>query len=624
MKTAEKILKQIENSLISGDFKSVETEKIELKDLSTGEKWKELYISTCAFLNADGGIIIIGINEKGNQYKLTGFDDNNEGKVKELPQKFTDEYGNELDLKEFFPAFELHDLLDKRVCVVYVDKLPEDEKFAFYDGVAYERKLTGDHKITDDSITAQRERKEELQTARELTTVESATLDDLDVDKLNNYLILLNRDVRIESLKADITSALSFLTRKSFVRNNLPTLLGMLVCGNYIDDFIERRCQVDCFVDSKLQVAQSKKVLKDNIIPLMESAFNFVINNIQVGVSYEKGGQELPEYPEQLIREIINNALAHRDYAVNRFVNVIIKPNQSIEVRNPGRFRQDQKIIDNQDIKIRRIIPIAKAINPKLADILKVFDKWEGRGLGMASLTNACLDNEINVPYYLFHSENDISLIVPKGKVYDEEAKLWLDGFSGYIYEKLNRRELTDEEKIILTYLYKTEKLNKQEKYTILLTADNNHFAVISDLEEKGLIYRHPSSPTIYPIYLVDRTLSQTDFAQELYNLFGSHYDVLSNDYKEVLNTIYLHNNFSKTKTVTAYSISAYLYFKKNVIVADEKDYQNYKRKIRNIFNRLEEKDFITNLNKNNPYKPEYTINSSFEPSQEILNFSKS
>ena len=164
----------------------------------------------------------------------------------------------------------------------------------------------------------------------------------------------------------------------------------MLVCGNHIYDFIEGRCQVDCFVDSRLHVAQSKKVLKDNIIPLMESAFSFVINNIQVGVSYEKGGQELPEYPEQLIREVINNALAHRDYGVNRFVNFIIKPNQSIEVRNPGSFRQEQKIFIDDGNKIRRIIPIAKARNPKLADILKVFDKWEGRGLGMASLTNAC------------------------------------------------------------------------------------------------------------------------------------------------------------------------------------------------------------------------------------------
>ncbi len=47
----------------------------------------------------------------------------------------------------------------------------------------------------------------------------------------------------------------------------------------------------------------------------------------------------------------------------------------------------------------------------------------------MSSLTNACLDNEIDVPYYFFKSENDISLVIPKGKVYDEESKLWLDGF---------------------------------------------------------------------------------------------------------------------------------------------------------------------------------------------------
>ena len=298
MNTVEKILKQIETSLISDTFKSVETERIELKDLSTGDKWKELYISTCAFLNTDGGIIFVGINEKSNTYKLTGFDDNNEGKIKELTTKFTDENGNKLDLKDYFPAFEIHDLLDKRVCVIYVDNLPEDEKFVFYERAAYERKLTGDHKISDNAVLEQRERKEEIQTARELTIVEQATLEDLDVDKLNNYLILLNRDVKIESIKADINSALSFLNRKSFVRDNLPTLLGMLVCGNHIYDFIEGRCQVDCFVDSKFQVAQNKRVLKDNIIPLMESSFSFVFNNIQVGVSNEnfKSLQEILDF----------------------------------------------------------------------------------------------------------------------------------------------------------------------------------------------------------------------------------------------------------------------------------------------------------------------------------------
>ena len=53
----------------------------------------------------------------------------------------------------------------------------------------------------------------------------------------------------------------------------------------------------------------------------------------------------------------------------------------------------------------------------------------------------------------------------------------------------------------------------------------------------------------------------------------------------------------------------------------DEKDYQNYKRKVRTIFNRLEEKEFITNLNENNRYKPEYIINEKFKSPQEVFSF---
>ncbi len=628
MKAVEKILKQLENCLQTNSFKSVETERVELKSLSTGGEWKSFYESVCAFLNTDGGIIIIGIKEHQNKsYTFPGYNENFETNIKDCVNKFTDENGNKLNLAEYLPKPEIYDLLDKRVCVVYVDKLPEDEKFVFYNSIARERKLTSDEVIKPTKLSSHKEWKEDIKNARELKIVESATLDDLDIEgKLNDYIYKLNNQgTTLVTIKSDLNSAFPFLNRKCFVINSQPTLLGMLVCGRNIYDFVQGRCQVDCFVDSKLQVAQNKKVLKDNIIPLMEAAVNFVFNNIEVGVSYEKGGQKLPEYPEQLIREIINNALAHRDYSVDKFVNVNIKPNQSIEVRNPGSFRQDQQlVIDLDNVKIRRIIPIAKARNPKLADILKVFDKWEGQGFGMASLTNACLENEINVPYFLFHSENDVSLIVPKGKVYDEESKLWLDGFSGYVYEKLNRRELTDEEKIILIYLYKSEKLNRQEKYTILLTPDNNHFAVISDLEEKGLIFKHQSSTRIYPIYLVDRVLSKIDFSQELFDIFGSHYDLLSNDYKEILNSIYLHNHFSKTNTVTAYSISAYLYFKKHITVTDEKDYQNYKRKVRTIFNRLEEKEFIINLNENKRYKPEYLINKTFHSAQEPFNFGKS
>ena len=178
----------------------------------------------------------------------------------------------------------------------------------------------------------------------------------------------------------------------------------------------------------------------------------------------------------------------------------------------------------------------------------------------------------------------------------------------------------SDLEQIVLSYLYKCERLNRRERYTVLLTADNNHFAVISDLEEKGLIFSHPQSPAIYPIYVVDRTLTKTEFGPELWEVFGSHYDILSNDYKKALNAIYLYNQFSLTP-VTANSISTYIYLRDHIRVTDISAYNNYKRKVRLIFNKLEEKGFILNQSKDKEKRPKYVINVQPALTQDYLEY---
>ena len=124
------------------------------------------------------------------------------------------------------------------------------------------------------------------------------------------------------------------------------------------------------------------------------------------------------------------------------------------------------------------------------------------------------------------------------GKTLDDKTEQWLNSFSGYLSKKLNGQELTTEEKMVLCYFYQSELLNRLERYTILLTTDNNHFAVISTLENKGLIFKHTDSPNIFPVYFVDRTLTQTDFTNQLRNIFGKSYDDLKNDYKDVLPVI--------------------------------------------------------------------------------------
>ncbi len=103
MRETDKILIEIENCIDNNIYTPFESDTLELKDLSTGNDWKSLYESICAFLNTKGGIVIIGINENTKQknYHLTGYNPNNEPNIKQIIHQFKDEHRNNLDISEF-------------------------------------------------------------------------------------------------------------------------------------------------------------------------------------------------------------------------------------------------------------------------------------------------------------------------------------------------------------------------------------------------------------------------------------------------------------------------------------------------------------------------------------------
>jgi ATP-dependent DNA helicase RecG len=626
MKAVDKKLQKIEYCIENGIYEQLEDNQCEIKDnSSSASDWNEVHKSACAFLNTNGGFIILGIEEREDKkdqgqkrYILKGYNEQQEEKIKQIPKQFNDEKGKSLNLDQFFPPYQVRDLLDKRVLVIYVDKLPEEQKYVYYRRKAWERKITGDHQIHENKIIAHQEYKQELEAARELLPVINATVNDLNVDKLNEYIQLLNREVKIENLKSDIESAMPFLTRKGFVKNNQPTTLGMLVCGDHIEDYLGGRCQVDCFVDSPIKgrlVAENKKILKDNILPLMEGSVSFVYKNMQVGVSLEKGGSSEPEYPEDIVRESVNNSLAHRDYSIDKYINLNIKPGESLEIRNPGSFKKQLLIEElNDKVPLRRIIPNTKPVNPKLADVLKVFNKWEGRGIGMATLTNRCLNNEINLPYYRFYDENDLGLFIPGGKLVDDYMDHLYKMYDLYIEKKLGGNALSDSQKCVLAYLYKSQIENENNHYTILLTSDNNRTDAIRTLKKAELIFKHPKSPDLHPVYLVDQELMKSDFGNELRNIFGGDYDTLASYFKDVLNVVYQVNNFSKKKTASANLTSTILYHRKNKKFV-LKEFDNYKRSVRYYINQLDKKHFL----KRKDGKAAYLINKDFKRTPSIF-----
>ena len=429
--------------------------------------------------------------------------------------------------------------------------------------------------------------------ARELQPVAGATIDDIDLDQLNDYISRLNRLVKTETFKADLPSARSFLERKYFLREGRATTLGMLVCGQHVTDSLGFRCQVHGYVDVPQEIARDKQDLSNNILPLMESSLAYILRNIQVGVSVEHGGTSRSQYPEELLRETVNNALAHRDYSINRQVIIAIKPGKHIAIRNPGSFRKHVLLEATDDpVPVRRILPEAKPRNPRLADVLRVYRKWEGRGIGMATLVNLCLENRIDLPYYRFGTE-EVTLHLCTGQLLDERMERLFGSFDAYLAAKLQGRTLTTEQKLVLAYLIKSERVNEQVGYTILLGPDNNHFSELSALARAKLIVQHALSTPNYPVYVVDRALLRRDYVPELRALFGAAFDPLDGFLKDILSVVYRFNKFSSLRAVNAKQTSFSLWFEQGRDQGDINAFESFDRKVRRTFNKLEAAGFV-------------------------------
>jgi ATP-dependent DNA helicase RecG len=592
------ILAKIQRLIAEDRFQDLESDGLEIKPVpASGGDWREIHKTTNAFLNTRGGIILFGIKEEGTgparRYAFRGYREEAEPQLKELYRQFTDIQGRPVTISPPVPRMELRDFMNGRVAVVYVEELAADQRFIFLDAKAYRRDLTGDHRLSQAEIDEQEEYKEDAWQARELRPLQGCTLENLSLDPLNDYIQRLNQPVKIETIKPSLEAALPFLTRKGFLRDESVTILGALVCGEHVGDLLGFRCHVHGYVDVPQVIAQDKQDLVNNIIPLMEGAIGYLLRNIQVGVSAERGGGDLPQYPEELLRETVNNALAHRDYSINKQVILSIRPGEKITIQNPGRFRSHLLLEHPEhEIPLLRIIPEAKPRNPKLADVLRVFRKWEGKGIGMATLVNLCLDNRIGLPSYRLMTD-EVRLTLRAGQLLDDFMEGHLASLDGYIGGKTRGIALSHDQKTILAYLIKSEWAERNHEYTVLLTPDNNHFNELAYLESCGLISRHPCGRPLHPVYVANRELVKTGYRDELLEIFGSGYAVLDEDSRLALNTVYRYDTFSSGRAATAKLAAYAIWNARNHSRQDIKEFDKLYRAVRYRFNKLEEAGMI-------------------------------
>ena len=566
MDSLSQILAKLENCVRQRSYESLETDWLEIKSVpSSGNAWDSIRDSICAFLNTRGGVVILGVKDEQHpqrHYTFTGYTEDNSGNLSAFRSAFKDARGNPMDVGEFLFA-EVKPFAMGQIAVVRVSALSEDRKFCFYRDEARERVADRDEKIPKHRVDEQEERKREMETFRELRPEEDLRLEDLSLQRINELILLINQGQSkpIETIKSTLADAVPFLEKKRFtLKDGRITTLGALVCDSSPEDHLGFRCHMDAFVDVPNEIAQDKKTFRDNILQLMEAGHGWTLRNIMTGVSPEAGGTLVAEYPDRLIRESINNALAHRDYSINRPVQLTIKPRVSLSIRNPGHLPHELILEHpNHSIPIRRIFPNPRARNPRLADVLKMHSKWEGKGIGMSELVNYALANQIDVPHYLFYSADELSLCIPSGKVLDEEMEAWLDLFDGFIAKKIGNRTLTGEHRLVLAYLLKSERLDRLGRYTLALTPSNNHFGAINEIKTLSLITMHPASDRFKEVYVVCRELATEDAIEELRSVLAHDFDNLDSLSQQTLNMILLAEKFSKAGGLNAKQVGRLL-----------------------------------------------------------------
>ena len=188
----------------------------------------------------------------------------------------------------------------------------------------------------------------------------------------------------------------SLLVNTEFLDDNdrrSATVAGLVLFGNNPSRFLPQ-AKIDMvayFGSEKDYAAKERRTLRGAIVPLMgadntllvsgiaEQAIEFVRRNTSIEtVALENGvrRRERWDYPEEVIREAVVNAIVHRDYLLSGSDIEISMYSDRLEVSSPGRLA-------NGITPERMRIGCRSARNELLKDVMRDYGYLEHMGMGV-------------------------------------------------------------------------------------------------------------------------------------------------------------------------------------------------------------------------------------------------
>ncbi|MCY3805519.1 MAG: putative DNA binding domain-containing protein [bacterium] len=302
--------------------------------------------SVCAFANTQGGVVILGLSD--GDFRPVPVD------AARLADDLASTCAEDLE-PPIRPDIDMAQVDGSPVVAALVDELPAGRKPCYVknrglEGGTYTRTHDGDRRLSTYEFHV-------LMTGRgqpldDVAVVDGARRSDLDHDLLASLLTRMRRRRGRALRDADDEEILRML--RILVGDGPEpsvTLAGLMSLGRYPQQFLPQlnvtyvafpTINGDPFGDGT-RFLDNESI--DGPIPVMVAAAQAAVrrNSTRRAVVSGEGRQDVWEYPDEVVREIVVNALLHRDYhplAHGSQVRIEAYPDR-LEVTNPGGFHGD-------------------------------------------------------------------------------------------------------------------------------------------------------------------------------------------------------------------------------------------------------------------------------------------
>ncbi|NAT10705.1 transcriptional regulator [ANME-1 cluster archaeon AG-394-G06] len=355
-------------------------------------------------------------------------------------------------------------------------KLSRDEILSF----AYtEGRLTFDEQINEDFIYP----------------------DDFDKQKFSDYLK--------EAKLTDITDDESLLTNLGIAKKVKNKILlnnvGILFFAKNPAKFFmtSKVVCVEYQTNDKVNILD-RKIYDDGILENIKQAINFVKRRIKIEFEIKTARRkEIPQYPEEAYREVIVNAIMHRDYFDKSSDIMVEVYRNKIVVFNPGGLVKW--------LKPEEFGTISKTRNPIIASLLARTIFVEKLGTGINRIMRAMKSSNLPAPEFKFYEHSFYTTLsdktMIKGAVTEPQKTVEKTGqkiqnlsrkelltllentVGSKLVEKVGSKLVENQLKIVLLIL-EDEKITKNKMSEILNISDTAVDKNILKLKNLGIIKR--------------------------------------------------------------------------------------------------------------------------------------